>query len=366
MTTLRYFWASLLPENQISKYRLSVAACNFSYNLISGGIFTSVFSTLPPYVHGEILEPYDDRFILVYSKLRKNRITSKLAALYEQFLIFKKIPQNSSFWFYNLDLGTALLFILLKIFKPSVLLNVIVLDFSPVTKGIGVNTFCLKLINKADGMICLSESPLFKSSNKFIIPGIVPLEKQDIPKIDTLNKKFLLSGALNETIAQTSMVLKAFSQLPSLELHITKQMGDSSLIEEYSKSYTNIIYHESLSYSEYIDLLHSITYQLSTRNPNAPENQCNFPSKIIEALYHNRIVLSTIEYPQLEDVQYHYVSSEIERFISDLNDITSLPSEIALSYANQSETIYSRFSPKIWKKRMSDIEKVGRNAKGLL
>ena len=35
---MRIFITHILPKDQILKYKLSIAACNFSYNLIEGGV----------------------------------------------------------------------------------------------------------------------------------------------------------------------------------------------------------------------------------------------------------------------------------------------------------------------------------------
>lgn len=352
----RFYRAGVLPESLIKKYRLSFAACNFSFNLMSGGGFDKVFSILPLYVGGEMQqEAYNDsRFELVYDKLRLKRgVWQKLAAFKEQWTVFKLIPKESSLWFYNLNTLNALLFLLLKVFKPSVQLNVIVLDFTPVVSGFGLNWIYLKLINMAHGRICLANSPLFKAKNSVILPGVVPNSDNKYPLIETPNKTFLLSGAINETIAQTSMVLDAFAHLSDCELHVTGT-GDTELVEEYASKYPNIHWHGQLPFNKYLELLHSVTFQLSTRDQKMPENQCNFPSKIIEALLHNRAIVSTIHYPQLDSVKYFEISSD--SILEDIRKIASMPSECVNDYVNQGYIVSERFSTKIWNETMTIIE----------
>ena len=359
MNRTRIFWTCILPEQLIGQYKLSFAACNFSFNLISGGGFDHVYSMMPLFVGGE-MDPRaftDNRFELIYDNLRKRRgFWQKLAALKEQWTIFRKIPRRASIWFYNLNTLNALLFVLLRTFKPSVQLNIIVLDFTPVTQGWGLNRIYLKLINAAHGRICLASSPLFNRKNATILPGVIPAVQGYYPKIETPQKKFLLSGVLSEEIAQLSLILQVFAQLPAHELYITGYNGDEQKLKEYSSKYKNIHWYGQLPYSEYIDLLHDITFQLSTRDPVSPENQCNFPSKIIEALLHNRIIISTIHYPQLNGINYFEIASEGEAFIKKIQAITSMDVLDLLVYANQSDSIKKAYNTGIWNTTMNDIE----------
>lgn len=356
----RIFWTCVLPEHLIAQYGLSFAACNFSFNLMSGNTFDKVYSGMPLYVGGKMRqEAFDDkRFELIYDKWReKSGMWQKFATLKEQVTILRKIPKEASVWFYNLNTLNALLFLLLKWFKPSVQLNVIVLDFTPVNKGFGLNKLYLRLINWAHGRICLADSELFCKKNSVILPGVVPYTPEKFPEIKIVKKSFLLSGVLSEEIAMLSMVLDVFSKLPDCELHITGSKGNEELLKQYADRYVNIHWHGQLLFKDYLELLHSVTFQLSTRNPQMPENQCNFPSKIIEALHHNRIIISTIEYPQLDRVKYFTVNPEKEKFYGEIKDISNLPEEKLLRYANQRVVIENFFSKMVWLNAMVRIEK---------
>lgn len=356
----RYFVTTILTEKLIAKHKLSFAACNFSFNLVSGGGFSKVFSILPLYVSGKIENDAfnDPRFELIYDdSLRAigGRWTI-FAACLEQWRIFKSISKGSSVWIYNLNTLNALLVLLLKWFKSSVRVYVIVLDFTPVAKGLGLNTFYLKLINSVHGAISLANSELFTCKNRITLPGVVPDDAGSEPLIEVTNKKFLLSGALNETISQTSMVLRAFSELSQCELHITGTIDDDSVICEYAEKYPNIIYHGSVAFSEYLDIMHGVTFLLSTRNPEALENKCNFPSKIIESLLHNRVVVSTIDYMQLKGLKYFKVESNVNTFRQQIVDIIHMDETSLLQYANQGKRMVELFNPRVWNDAMSHIE----------
>ena len=355
----RIFWTCILPEHLIARHRLSFAACNFSFNLMGGGAFDKVYSSMPLYVGGEMQQEAfaDKRFELIYDRWReKGGIRQKLATLKEQFTIFRQIPKGSVVWFYNLNTLNAFLFLLLKLFKPSVQLNVIVLDFTPVSRGLGLNQIYLKLINWAHGRICLANSALFNKNNSETLPGVVPASTEALPEIKTATKAFLLSGVLTEEISMLSMVLNAFSKLPDCELHVTGSKGNEELLRQYADKYPNIHWHGQLPFDEYLELLHGITFQLSTRNPQMPENQCNFPSKIMEALHHNRIVISTIHYPQLDGVKYFTVNADKEDFINDIKKIAHLHGDTLLSHANQGKFVSTLFGVNVWNDTMQKIE----------
>lgn len=362
----RIFITCLLPEELIIKYKLSFAACNFSFNLMSGGGFDKVYSLLPLYVGGEMDDEAfnDGRFKLVYDKLRKKGgVWLKLAALKEQWAIFRMVPKGAVIWFYNLNILNAFLFILLKVFKPSVQLNVIVLDFTPVTKGIGQNSFYLKMINVAHGRICLANSPLFKQENAVTLPGVVPAKDEELPKVEEPSLSFLLSGVLLPEISQLEMVLKTFAETPQCKLHITGINGDEDMLKKYSDKYANIHWHGQLPFKDYLELMHSVTFQLSTRNPEMPENQCNFPSKIIEALLHNRAILSTIHYPQLDGVKVvECLERGEEALKACIENLRSLSKNELDAYVNQGNKVKQMFSTSVWTNSMNEIENNNENS----
>lgn len=357
---MRIFIANIFPKSKILKYGASVAAHNFCYNLIEGGTFDKIFSILPigKVAKKDLSYEYPEIEAVCCSFLRKGKIALRLAPLLENIRLFMMIPPKASVWFYNLPPLSALLFILLKCFKPSVKLYIIILDFTPGKKGLrgGCESLLLRLINSSDGTIRLANSPLFTVKNSVCLPGIVPVNTISYPKVAEIKKEFLISGALGENISMLSMLLKSFSEMPELTLHITGEAPNIDFVKSYTNKYRNIIYHGMVSYDEYMKIIHKVPYLLSTRNPYLPENQCNFPSKIIEALLHNRIIVSTIHYEQLDGIRYFVVSASKANFINALYQITALPEEELLKYANQSEEIYRRYNSNVWIANMKKIE----------
>ncbi len=152
-----------------------------------------------------------------------------------------------------------------------------------------------------------------------------------------------------------SMVLDAFSRIPEATLHITGFLEEETLVEKYS-SFPNIYYHGKLEYEDYLSVLHHVSFQLSTRDPESPENQCNFPSKVMEGLLHNRIVVSTMHYPQLDEVRYLEVPSDIDGFTKSIRTIILMSKDRLMTYANQSVLVQKKFNSSMWGAAMDTIE----------
>lgn len=357
----RYFICPLLPHNKIQELGGSVAANNFCNNLISGNAFAEILPYLPV---GRAIDTkdlkYNDSHIKIFcsTRWRNSDVFRKLAFVGENIMMFNHIQRNSSVWFYNLPYTIIPLFLLIKLFKPTVKCNLIMLDFTPGRKGLKhlLNAIELKCINKMDGMIKLANSSLFTVRNSTCLPGVVPNITVKWPEIDIVKRSFLLSGVLSEEISMLSMVLETFSKLPDCDLHITGSKGNEQILQQYAGKYDNIHWHGQLSFNDYLELLHSVTFQLSTRDPQMPENQCNFPSKIMEALFHNRIIISTIQYQQLDGVKYFIVNPGEESFRNSIKKLASLSQTDLLPYANQGELVRNKYGVKVWNDTIRKIE----------
>lgn len=345
----RIFLTHIVPRDKVLKYHLSSASCNFCYNLIESGIFDKTFSILPSFVKGNI-DSFDG---LVYSSLRKNKLRH-FAPIVENLKIFRIIPRDASVWYYNCTILNITLILLLKLLKPKVKQQIIILDYTPSKKIF--DRFLLWVSNHLNGTIRLADSPLFTCTNSVCLPGVVPSNAPQFPEITDIKREFLISGELGYNISMLPMLLEVFSQLPHCTLHITGKAPDITLIEKYTSSCNNIIYHGMVSREEYLQILHNTPFLLSTRNPNSPENKCNFPSKIIEGLLHNRIILSTLHYEQLNGIKYFQVGCNKDSFKQSLMGITNLPLDKLVSYANQSDLIRNKFNSNVWKNYIVKIE----------
>lgn len=360
----RIFITTLSSPEMIGTLNLSFAACNFSRNLMSGGMFDKIYSILPPFVRGTLNQrvvPVDAE--MMYSKHRKksNAIYKVLSLLDENIQIYKRIPSDASVWYYNLCMLNVVLFICLKLFKPTVKQNVIVLDFSPNPKRFSLLNLYKWLFNNADSTILLAPYPEFTNKNSACLPGVVPQNVDDNPEIVQISNEFLISGALGENISLLrTLLIPAFKRMPNQILHITGEVYDEEDLLENIKLYKNIIYHGKLTFKEYLELLHSITFVFSTRNPKAAENRCNFPSKIIESLLHNRAIISTIGYPQLGNLKYFKVSSDIDEFVHTIGSIVLKDENCIMQYVNQAKETRKKFSSQVWRDTMIELENNGK------
>lgn len=352
---MRIFLTHVLSHSAGQKLGISIAATNFSLNLISGGGFDKCYSILPTFaVTAEDYKSSKNIELIFYKSLRRlGRIGRITAVLAEQCRLFRKIPENASLWLYNITPLNTLLIRLLRCFKPSVRIYPIILDFTP-----GIHDKYLSLINNSNGRILLANSARFNQDNAVCMPGVVSLNDTMNPSIKRIEATFLLSGKLLPEISMLPTVLDVFAKIPNAQLYICGQdCPNEAQLLEVSNRCPNIEYMGNVSFDEYIQLLHKCTFVLSTRDNTFPENECNFPSKIIEALNHNRIVLSTIEYPSLNSINYFHISHNVDEMAHDIECIISMPDEKLLKYANQQTAVKKLFSVDEWNNAMLKLEK---------
>lgn len=148
-----------------------------------------------------------------------------------------------------------------------------------------------------------------------------------------------------------------FSKIKNATLYITGFSEKDEVLRQECSKYPNIHYYGELPFNRYIDLLHKVSFLLSTRDPKEEGNQCNFPSKIIEGILHNRIIISTIEYKQLAGLKYFFVSSDEGELRNQIGGIIKMDSDELIQYANQSSYAKSMFNPNRWGEIMASLEK---------
>ena len=222
---MRIFLGHFLPPHIASKAGISVAASNFSYDIATSGIFDMSYSILPNIANKNIdIQKFrEERLHIFNSKIRGLPYPfCKLAPIVEQLALFARIPRGSNLWVYNITLLNRLLLAMLRVFKPSVGIYPIVLDYTPGTPSADKE---LKIINQSPGRISLSNYPEISKVNFKCMPGITP-EDCTHPELATPDCRFLLSGVLLEQISSLSKVIKAFKSLPSATLFLT---GDISI-----------------------------------------------------------------------------------------------------------------------------------------
>lgn len=348
---MRIFVTHVLPEDEGLRRGISIAATKFSMNLISGGGFDKVYSILPPFINGKFTGFSDSKTEIVYNRGLRNAALSKLAAMVEQVRLFRMIPANSNVWLYNLTPLNGILVKLLHKFKPSVKIYAIILDFTPHDSKA---ERWLSEINSCDGRILLSMYNRFRQDNSTCLPGVTPLQDKRWPEITKPKKEFILSGQLSDNISLLSRLLPIFAKHKEWILNITGDLSDSANI--LADNHPNIRYHGKCTYDKFLEVLHRSPFLLSTRDPEMPENQCNFPSKIIEGLLHNRIIISTIDYPQLKPISY--IKVDALHLETDLERVMEMQDESLLKYANQADIVKEKFNVQVWNNTMRYIEDI--------
>lgn len=355
---MRIFLGHFLPPNLAAQAGISVAASNFSYNIAMRGIgiYDITYSILPNIANVGIdfKSLQKERFHVFYSKVRRWPYPlCKLAPIFEQLVLFARLPHNSNLWVYNITLLNRPLLFLLRIFKPSVSIYPIVLDYTP---GSPTAAKELNIINQSTGKISLSNYSEISKLNFKCLPGVAP-EDSNYPLLTTPSCSFLLSGVLLEQISSLSKVIKVFKKLPSATLYLTGDISTRKDLLQELQNVPNIKVLGKLDEKGFVTILNEVTFILSTRDSSYPENLCNFPSKIIEGLLHNRIIVSTISYTQLKGIKYFKIGEDIESMTNDLEHIISLPPIELKKYANQSDHTKRLFSTAVWKKEIENIER---------
>jgi len=350
----RVFICNVVPKNSIEKLHVSMAANYFSYNLIDENCFDAVYSLVPTNIDNKIEKEYNSVYFLQSRFLSNKGIFKLLNILIDNVKLFFKISKNSNVWFYNLTHQTILVYLLLKYFKKKLKVFIILLDFTPPTSKFSLQSFIFKQINKSNGIISLTNNKLLNSKT-IVIPGLVPEEK-DLKIQNTINNTFLLSGILSKNRCP-ELILEVFSRFPEYELIITGRIEDEKLIQKYIYKYKNINYLGLLEYNDYLKVLENATFSINSRNPSYEENNFNFPSKTIEHLKHNKVIVSTMEYSELEGIKYFYVKPTVDDFMIFFNKLKTIDKRLLLEkYVNQSEKVYELFGVSKWKDNFTRLE----------
>jgi hypothetical protein len=297
----RIFVSQIFPQEFIGKFQVSQAGNNFCYRLISYNAFTDVFSICPINVR-ERLTSHGFAFHFVQRRLVPHvGILRAFNVFLENMEVFRAIFATSrrqdSVWFYNITVSNFILFIFLKLVRRNV--YVIVADHEPKFPVLSFAFASHLLLKIADGIISLSDSLRGSfSKNLEVLCGVID-EALPMRKINgalVVNKGiFLYAGAL-EDYCGISLALNAFKECPKAQLVITGRGSCSEKVLDFCRKYPNIHYLGFMDYQKYLDVMSSVTFCLSLRDPSVPFNQFNFPSKIIEFCQFGKVVITTMEY----------------------------------------------------------------------
>jgi hypothetical protein len=352
---MRAFISQIIPQESMSQQKAaSQAANNFCMSFLKSVNIDLAIFLIPIFIKKKNIFKYE--LTCPYKIIQKRFFSQKrigiiFNTIIENISIFntirvRKIPKV---WFYNLTIHNTISFILIKwIIKRKC--YILFADTVIIKKKIDVNRFINWLIMKSDGIISLSHSSEFIKNhpNLFFLSGIIE-QNHNVIKTSKINRKdILFSGYLRDHTG-IHLALETFAKHNDLNLLITGRGDEERLVKEYSQKYSNIKYLGFLEFDEYLSLLNKIDIVLNLRDPLNKENHYNFPSKMIEYLNFGKIVVSTIEYPQIDKSIYFYSNYDSRCLINTLLNIISKDNHSLQSTMKKSnEFVNKNFSSIAW------------------
>ena len=352
----RILIGTILPNSTILKYDLSQAGNNFTRKFIQAGKFNHVISYYPNRIKDE-RELYSDESLgLKLTNIKgintTNVFSKSITYVLTNYRIFLSAKSAKSIWFYNVYPPTLLSFILLRCYGNKI--YILMADYKPSRYLFSTSYLILLLIKKSNGIIFLSSRTNLNNRNFKCIPGIHTEFCLHSKKEQYLNKTltFLISGTLSESTGLI-LALKSFSKLKDHTLIISGR-GCKEIAMQYAGQYSNIRYLGYQSYENYLETLKEVDVCLSLRNPNYEENEHNFPSKILEYFAIKKLVISTIDYPEIKNFNYlkaYYSEDSLISVIRNL-DILELEDTIVSNY----NTLRKTMSLQAWNEAITEME----------
>lgn len=347
----RVLISPIIPMRRIADYPGCQAATNFCLHLAEGDIFDVVYSLPPTNVRESLSKEAGAVEYVCIGRNWKSMPGKVLSVILENIILSEKINKDDTVWLYNLGWNVLLLYFLLGI--KGVCRNIVVADFTPPAKKNILGLITQWFIRKANARILLADSPRFGGKNTVCIPGVVSSQRQK--REDVVRREFFLSGFLIENRG-FPMILEWFAKHPACRLSVCGHIPQREVLKGYTEQYENICDLGFLSYEQYVEALGNSGICLNTRDPGYPENHENFPSKMIEYLMHNKVVVSTMHYPQLEKIKYVYLPLNEEEFMNGLENLLLMDDQKILEYANQGEYVIQMFSIKRWREEIIRLE----------
>ena len=283
----RFFLVGTL-SNRHSQNTLSVAANNFQWNCVDVFKIKDVISI-------NAQEEVSDISLTVISFCTK----SKMRFFKGSAAQFIKLSKYYTPLFYNIEWYTIHLLLIALLLRRNP--RVIALDLS-------VNRYLYKaLLFLSRNPIVLRRSFLLTDKqNHVLFPGFVSKLLPKEENSPTLNRplRSILCGSLGPNTGLSEFCELA-EKYPDMEFHVSgvpHRIQESDVIATIERFNTNlnIIYHGSLSWDLYLDLLSSCDFGFSLRSAEE-ENNYNFPSKLLEYITIGLIPVSSIVYAEYTD-----------------------------------------------------------------
>ena len=285
--------------------KISFASINYQKKVIKAFSFDEVYSLLPLNAQRTNSYQFSERGItFIHNKILGSKI---IKLILDQWTLYCKVRRNSIVVFYNITIQNFILINKLTKIKECKC-YVIVADYDDVQNHSGLKRVLQRIINSTfkliKGAIVLN-SNIQIPTRTLVLEGIVDEQESPLIPPEEQKNRIILSGSIGY-INGVHVAIRAMDYLPEYELIITGppydlQIKDIEYLIQKAKN-KNITYLGSLSRERYLDVLSSCRIALSLRDPAKLENHHNFPSKILEYLFYNIIVISTINYESVSNL----------------------------------------------------------------
>jgi glycosyltransferase involved in cell wall biosynthesis len=350
---MRLFITQVVPNEFVRKYNVSQAGTMFCFDLIDNNCFDNALSLIP----ANIDEYIKDKCLhnnVTFIQVNRKFFLKIFSNFIENIIIVIKSLKYKTIWYYNITPSNFIsAFILRYLFFKQV--YAIIADYTPSKSRFNLNNILKFIIEHLKGIITLSQRGVINHKNNITIAGVLPTSKIDniSAKRVNVNNKFLFSGVLSKQKG-IDKAIEIFSEIPEAELIISGR-GDFD-VENAIKNFNNIKYLGFLTQQEYKRVLSEVTFCLNFRNPSYPENENDFPSKVLEYFSYNKVVISTIKYPELYSFNYFYTPFDNEKITKLVKRILNLSEEKLNKYNSHTDKLKESFSEKIWKSTLLKIE----------
>jgi len=351
------FCGSYIPEELIEHYKYSSqAGNNFQKEVIKNlarkneiQILTYIGYPIEPETIQKMSSALEKKGILYIIRSASSfRIYSFLKYI---LLLCKAINNNQVILLYNYYYINFMVPYLSRITGVKSVL--IVADHTePEEYSNPVRKFLAKKIShdfeKFDLLVFLSEKLYnrYKYKNSIVMEGGIDFELyRDFQPQRVGNKiRILYSGTLN-TVTGINILLDSIKGIKesNVEFIITGRGEYESQIVDMQKQDVRINYLGFISQKDYMDLLGNVHILVNPRNMELPQNDNNFPSKILEYLASGRIVIST-RFPGYE------------KFIENIYFCDSMSSDLA----NQMKNVIDNYNI-IYNKSFTDNRELAKN-----
>jgi glycosyltransferase involved in cell wall biosynthesis len=342
-----------VPKDLVHIIGTPQASYNFVSILIEANCFDKIFSIVSPSYYDNRITSKDG-MIFFQGKPTKNTMKRIYYYVLSSLKFVVQTKKNDSIWFYNLCRANLFAYILLKfILFRKVYIILLDLNYAPPANFFSIQNIIVSLLKVSNGVIFLSSRTMVKHTRMLNIAGIIDKSKiQPLKVTSNTDFIFLFSGNLCPYTG-FDMIINVFKELPNYKLIVTGLSNSdiSSLLK-----FSNIDYLGYLPYDKYLLLYDQVDICFSLRNPDFPENINNFPSKILEYFCYNKIVVSTIKYPELDAFNYFSVEYSKDAIKEAILNICAMDKKDLYKYNDNQKSLISHFSAEKWIQGFEELE----------